>query len=679
MILAHCPCCRETIRLPESPLAHDIQAKCPWCLETFPVRDLLPQLPPVVKLFDHAGQPFELAELPVATAMRDEPPSAPHSRQPNEDQQPEASAPSSEDTVLIETWTDEQDPLMRTDAAGTDETIDDANEFLEAHVAPHDAESLVTEEFEMEDELMMDETMEENDESTSDLHDFRITESGAISDVGYEVISSESSAIGLDEIKPDVSAMNVRATPRTATKRSPWKTLLGIAVGPLLALPIAGIIFYFLGTDLGFWPLDGGRSRAPSAFRAAPLGSDLRVKPPSNTDRIPKDSAQATPLPELDFFETQENDSAVALDSELADQESLFPEPISAADSLMQGDGLEDLSLPMASLVPQDAPALEIPALEAPDFEMPQDEVDAGAEEQSVNLDAGFWAPPESIESLAMNDRVAKDPASRLSPPASSEDSVTAPVDQVADQETMEIPDDLSAETFPARAATGSTDIAPPEPETELDALIIPETDAEVSADNGLAVPDARDVAESKVPETTAPPMPEPRTNDSVTASEEPLESESADSVPLKVAIEDARARLDSLENLSPSSDKYKPALAWTYATVASVGDLQQGPPSARVESLLATLGTSSRLNDFAAAVPQWLATSKRTNEGVFLLGRPATNENGPCLKLDSGVEISVTSDSKLMTGSDPVIALGRIQQQTPRVIIEIVAVQLAP
>ena len=75
----------------------------------------------------------------------------------------------------------------------------------------------------------------------------------------------------------DRPATSVRPKPSRKKKSSPIKTLIGVALGPVLALPLAGAILLALGRapDLGFWPFDGSYNNATQKRSAAP---------PSNTD-----------------------------------------------------------------------------------------------------------------------------------------------------------------------------------------------------------------------------------------------------------------------------------------------------------------------------------------------------------------------------------------------------------
>ena len=118
--------------------------------------------------------------------------------------------------------------------------------------------------------------------------------------------------------------------------------------------------------------------------------------------------------------------------------------------------------------------------------------------------------------------------------------------------------------------------------------------------------------------------------------------------------------------------------MAWTYASIAELGDHEQGDSPQTVTNLLSDLKKSVHLDDFGIATPQWLVTKKRKTDGVILVGRPGSNANGPTITLPSGDEISVKTDSVAMPSGDKVVALGRIVSQSPDVVVRIVAVESA-
>ena len=176
-------------------------------------------------------------------------------------------------------------------------------------------------------------------------------------------------------------------------------------------------------------------------------------------------------------------------------------------------------------------------------------------------------------------------------------------------------------------------------------------------------------------------PQPEPQTEPQRQADSEPVKKTIPIDTKLTKAIADARKQLKKLEGLSnspKSSKKYKDSLAWTYAKLADVGAISDEAAVDQVISLVEELKRSPRLADFAAATPIWLRATNRTSNGTILIGRPGTNSNGPTITLPSGLEISVVTDSVAMPGGNKVVALGRIEQESPVVVVRLVAAETA-
>jgi hypothetical protein len=61
MLVSNCPRCKESFRVPSGELPEDAYAECPWCRETFPITDLLNQLPPILEVMTADGQPIASA------------------------------------------------------------------------------------------------------------------------------------------------------------------------------------------------------------------------------------------------------------------------------------------------------------------------------------------------------------------------------------------------------------------------------------------------------------------------------------------------------------------------------------------------------------------------------------------------------------------------------------------
>lgn len=62
MIISNCPRCQEGFRVPTGTIPDDAYAVCPWCNETFPLTEVLNQLPPVLQILSADGEPIEILE-----------------------------------------------------------------------------------------------------------------------------------------------------------------------------------------------------------------------------------------------------------------------------------------------------------------------------------------------------------------------------------------------------------------------------------------------------------------------------------------------------------------------------------------------------------------------------------------------------------------------------------------
>lgn len=62
MIISNCPRCQERFRVPLGTLPDDAYAMCPWCHETFPLADVLNNLPPALQILTADGEPIASME-----------------------------------------------------------------------------------------------------------------------------------------------------------------------------------------------------------------------------------------------------------------------------------------------------------------------------------------------------------------------------------------------------------------------------------------------------------------------------------------------------------------------------------------------------------------------------------------------------------------------------------------
>ncbi|MEM8667378.1 MAG: hypothetical protein AAGG48_07675 [Planctomycetota bacterium] len=68
MLVASCPLCLESFRVPSGPIPADAIAVCPWCQEQVPLQDVMNGLPPVLEFKTSDGSPISIDDAPAATA-----------------------------------------------------------------------------------------------------------------------------------------------------------------------------------------------------------------------------------------------------------------------------------------------------------------------------------------------------------------------------------------------------------------------------------------------------------------------------------------------------------------------------------------------------------------------------------------------------------------------------------
>ena len=659
MNLSTCPLCDEPIRLPELQLPEETQAECPWCLERFSLAAISKQLPPLVELFDDAGMPVQSMATVGAIDGNNFAGAPPEDSHPIDaatlpfDAEEEIEVAASVDDDLTgdeesmqmgdpsaETWT-EDDASPEHPFSPSDETVvfdtevEDSKRIETLDVEPLDVETLDEDELESEfDEVGPDDI--ELQQDPSETHDFRIEESGPISENDYEIVAEENTVIDTAELHGGLAPMRVKSSSRRKPKKSNLRTLIGIALGPILAVPIAGIIFYLLGTDLGFWPLDGGRSSRPNVSASPPM--------------------------DISHFDTEPNAEPAAVDR---------------AD-LYEGSA-------------SDAPADDVPLDDAPAESAPERATDKsfatstalrGKEEKAIGQDSGmdqsFWVPDELSESLA-SDVNSEEPLSIGGVPWDEADETAASLD------TSELTGEALPEELQFAEGTTKQSNSQPVP----DATVAMSSVSEGSLFSSPAVetlpkkdkPRRDAVVTRKRAQSELEPQAEFQTEPQRQAESEPDKKTIHVDTKLITAIADARKQLKRLEGLSDapkSSKKYKDSLAWTYAKLADVGAISDDSAVDQVISLVEELKQSPRLNDFAAATPIWLRATNRTSNGTILIGRPGSNSNGPTITLPSGLEISVVTHSVTMPRGNKVVALGRIEQESPVVVVRLVAADTA-
>lgn len=218
MIISKCPRCHEDCRVPTGPLPVDLHAQCPWCHENFPISEVTGPLPPELKLVTAEGEPFLLGTGGSSA---------------------DSSGPTGAN-FQIDTGID--DVMKR-------------GSFING--ADHDP---------LQVDPVHDNWAQQRGNDLERLQSRKVLDFHDTSFETYEKLE-----------KTAIDSMKVTSNGNSRRQNtSGLRTLLGIALGGIASVPIAGCLLMLMGRtpDWGFWPFYG--ERGPSSVKAAPL--------PTNSD-----------------------------------------------------------------------------------------------------------------------------------------------------------------------------------------------------------------------------------------------------------------------------------------------------------------------------------------------------------------------------------------------------------
>lgn len=337
---------------------------------------------------------------------------------------------------------------------GTPIEIDEASAFENAPVAI-DTDSPAVEEigtWQPEDAHASDDSfaIEETPEEPA-THQWRAEEDSVTSSMTFTGDADE--------------AMRVMPVPvRRRKKGSGIRTAIGVVLGGIASIPIAGGILMLLGRtpDWGFWPFDGGVQDSGPGIVAAPLSSfGSETRRPFGQSLMEPDDIDAGTDPTESVLDSVVNSSRskAVMDSDETSDRDVIPTPESTNPS-DTGSSLQlpDDSEPLSNDDPAD---LAMPA--TPTRPESSNTASAGVTDPvgTGPSDGGFEIPTPEM----------------TGPDFSSPDVSTAPLDQTAPTESQiasagpEIPADLSSP--PQDLNRSSTGLALPESPQD-NALVAP-------------------------------------------------------------------------------------------------------------------------------------------------------------------------------------------------------------
>ncbi len=262
MSTVDCPRCEEKFRIPDVELPAGVGLRCPWCNETFALEMLGQRVPPMAVLIGADNQPIELASFAPGTATFG--------------------------TAHLSGYTGGHREVLP--AASGEMRIEPLGLNGDYFEETFDGETIEidAEQSDFDDPLSETGEMMAISGDASDINypavDFDSDDGSGLlvaSDGRYESAGTNDSHRTFDEnvqgvpvtgpvaprpmssaVRHEYSQPKLTAKPRAKPKGSMVRTGLGIILGGLLAVPLAGLVLTLFGQkpDWGFWPFNGNSS-----------------------------------------------------------------------------------------------------------------------------------------------------------------------------------------------------------------------------------------------------------------------------------------------------------------------------------------------------------------------------------------------------------------------------------
>ncbi|MBB3207274.1 hypothetical protein FHS27_003095 [Rhodopirellula rubra] len=406
MLVTKCPRCHESVRVPDALLAgsgaaQTVQAKCPWCLETLSGKEISEAMPPALVI---VGDEAELAgdwdgdnwsgsqdAPPEASAMG--PVAAAGSAASSSVGVAPMAAAGAGAMGLAGVNFDEPSPSeMKVDPSSATvedsdfsdmETVEELGEVsfetavdTQSDIAPD--VGIVSEE---------DLSVEGFDGDSSDDADSLAATTAMTPEMMESEDTDDLSAFMVDEddargTKPAEIMMDVTSR-RRRRSGSPIKTMLGVALGGALSLPIVGTILHFLGQDIpvisDVLPRIGGSKTQVRANTPMPLDN---FEPRVVEDEPVTGRPIGEEIGDVTGAETTPDPAAAAL-SEITGEtpgmslpgDVAAPAEVASEDAFAPTDNFSpvDNSEPVDNLLPNDSASAveEIASAETPAFSEP--------------------------------------------------------------------------------------------------------------------------------------------------------------------------------------------------------------------------------------------------------------------------------------------------------------------
>ena len=368
-----CPRCDEQFRVPDTTLPKGLRLRCPWCNEVFSLGEIGRNLPPMVQFLSDDGDVVSLqavigagvgASLGASDATSL--PSAMLSAAPDLFERVDHDDPRTtlrmDETVRIERDNISGfDTSQLEDGQFEDGQSNERGDFDPQYQADQDANADGYLQFDERNDFDDDPGFSGEPGLDDEYYDPRY-EDGEIEDSVERVpVSGPVPPRPLPTPKSlNLEVDRLSARPRAKKQSSPIKSMVGIVIGGLLSIPLAGLVLTLFGQkpDWGFYPFDG----KPSVKFAVnePMKS-TRVQRPGlsedtlQSDRMPADTAgPADPEPapaDAPGYSADDLSDSAATEANTFASDSMAPatdEPGSSTDgdSSPPTDSLANLEIP---------------------------------------------------------------------------------------------------------------------------------------------------------------------------------------------------------------------------------------------------------------------------------------------------------------------------------------------
>lgn len=624
MLVTQCPRCHESVCVPDALLAGGgttpdsaARAQCPWCLETLDSSELRGVLPPALVL---VGEQAVLSSGDT----------------PNDDW-----AGINQDASALRT-SHESAPDR------TENHFRDADISLEDHAAH-------TQPFESEvselDSVEIDPAHEEDDSELAfqqPVSSTPVTTGGASASLPQRIIKI--SVPGKSGAGADKSAAMMYIDPsqsrRRSKKSSPLKTMIGVALGGLLALPIVGIILHYAtGQYVPYISdiLPGGGSTRTQTRTSAPMpidDSDPRLaQQPSQTSL--EGQSIGDEIPDVTTFGERPDPADAALQA-ITGEPTNSNTVSSAEDSTQPTPGAPENH---GALPDSTAPVAEMPAATAPDAPAPEDSLPSANVADSGSPDARTI--DDNLADIVVPDNVI--------PENSLPDSV--------------LPDSVLPDS-----------VLPNSTATEGEAESTNQADAATGNANPMD-------ATPSVAESTSPTAPNMNTNadtdDLFGGTSEilfpaPVAPESPAIQPPSMDVDAEIAQLsDSIDQISAlpaDAPKRGELIQQLYESLSRLAGEVPAKSAAKLSPLLDEMASNTSLViAFAKATPGWVnrTASDRGGDGAVVVGKMSGDAADATFTLLGGQELPVTlppSVSTVPAGFQ--VGLGRVTGSGPDAVL---------